>query len=1362
MSDVTYQSDALKANLLQTLSSGKDLSENELFLIEIAKPYPLVKKRMDNFFKEKHHRFSDTDELVEGYRWIVLENLWTFIKHPEKDKILYCFAEEFAHLMSLKLVSSQKDRLIKTLLATIEILYNFFKDNRISLESIDHYIEVLDKTLLADNSGQLESSSYLKKYLSCTAEDPELHKKAFSILKKALIKNILYWKNIPSFTLWEYNLKIEYSAESKEVEEMLKSQIHSKLFEDSAQTIHNALSFNELLSVPDFSFFTEKLRSAVDLLSSPEAKIYYIFYLLELESMSGIREYLLFDLNRILKVVSFDEDDKGTLFITRIFNFFKPVKIRFQGAVLDCIKTLGIEIVSKAGPDITEHYFEKVIEAGFVYPDVKGVSQDWQIIMNKNHVKNIRVWLEIIAVNPAKCTKLLSALLINLKVAGVFISDTDLFQNDVSRFLNSRITTSYHIARQIAVLFPVYFNEIGAEGELRKISTAIDELFHRNDRLIHFLRKQIHAESNNTHIQLVKDVFEFWLYKDQNKLVDKIPQDVFESLDTSEDSFLKLHKIASALSESVQGEWETLFDMDHDKFLTVTNLIETADELEKRKVDYIFELNFLLREKYYFNPGDISKKLRKFDYIPKETIDSLEQDILSEEWKSALKKSFSIMSFLKATVLSSEITEGVENIYYKRHIAIGIPSMYGEYREPKFEALGMIFRMELFVSSLMDKIISEMKLTYISVETLDAVAEIINLFKDGLELGGIINENLISDLNILNYSLDSSSFSVNQYTNIFEFLAEDISKIVVDFFLGVHDRNLKLIIEQHIEKNEMKFTDEKEREYYIHKRSEEFYRDVISSSFLIQKIDSLINNVLTLFREMPSGLSNENVHMIMSYRNDSVTSSLSTNNSKLDNQVFLGAKGYFLKKIKEYGMPVPPGFILTTELFRRREALLKHPEIKKEIQNMILGNIRALEGETGLEYGNPDRPLMLSIRSGSAISMPGAMNTFLNVGMNDEFVEKLCKRQNYGWTAWDCYRRLIQSWGMSFGVDRDVYDKIMSDYKKIYKVEKKIEFKPAAMREISGEYMKTLDAAKIVFPQDLNEQLISSIHSVFDSWDSLRAEVYRKKMNVAPEWGTAVIIQKMVLGNINYDSGTGVIFTREPFSGEKEVKLYGDFVMCSQGEDVVGGLVHPYPVTEKQRLSMTYNRDMSMEKDFPEIYSELEKISAQLVHDKGFGHQEIEFTFETQNREDLHVLQIRQYHQSEPCLSIAIPENAIQIGEGTGIGGSILIGRVAFSEDDLAKVKKKYPDEKIIVVRPDTVSDDIGLIFEADGLLTSRGGATSHAAVTAARLGKTGVVNCRALIVNEEKQTCRINDTLIKAGEKIMIDGKSGLIYGFL
>jgi len=217
--------------------------------------------------------------------------------------------------------------------------------------------------------------------------------------------------------------------------------------------------------------------------------------------------------------------------------------------------------------------------------------------------------------------------------------------------------------------------------------------------------------------------------------------------------------------------------------------------------------------------------------------------------------------------------------------------------------------------------------------------------------------------------------------------------------------------------------------------------------------------------------------------------------------------------------------------------------------------------------------------------------------------------------------------------------------------------------------------------------------------------------------------------------------------------------MCSQGEDVVGGLVHPYPVTEKQRIAMKDVPDVSMEKDFPEIFSALLEISSNLVNKRGFGHQEIEFTFETQKKEDLHILQVRPYHQNETLSLEPVPDSVFIAGEGTGIGNGILTGRAVFTMSDILECRQKYPDGQVILVRPDTVSDDIDMIFEADGLLTSRGGATSHAAVTAVRLGKTGIVNCKSLQLYENLKTFSINGFSLRVLDKITIDGKRGFIY---
>ena len=391
------------------------------------------------------------------------------------------------------------------------------------------------------------------------------------------------------------------------------------------------------------------------------------------------------------------------------------------------------------------------------------------------------------------------------------------------------------------------------------------------------------------------------------------------------------------------------------------------------------------------------------------------------------------------------------------------------------------------------------------------------------------------------------------------------------------------------------------------------------------------------------------------------------------------------------------------------------------------------------------------------------MNTFLNVGLNDTITEQLSKQDNYAWTSWDCYRRLLQTWGMAHGLDRNDFDQIILNYKKKYGVTQKIEFTPDNMREIAFAYKQFLIDNHVHFEEHPFRQLKQAILCVFDSWYSERAKVYRNHMHIAEEWGTAAIVQKMVLGNIHRESGSGVVFTRDVKRNQGSIHLTGDFSFLSQGEDIVGGLINTLPISEFQRKSEYQNAPFSLQSQYPEIYNKLRELAKNMLEKDGFSHQEIEFTFETSKAEDLYVLQTRNQNitrQDAVETFAANPEEMEKVGNGIGIGNGVLNGIIVFDMEDIQKVRNSdEPDRHIVLVRPDTVPDDIELIIECDGLLTARGGATSHAAVTAATLGKICAVNCDALIVHEKEKTLTINGTPFNVFDPIAIDGHNGIIY---
>jgi pyruvate,orthophosphate dikinase len=479
--------------------------------------------------------------------------------------------------------------------------------------------------------------------------------------------------------------------------------------------------------------------------------------------------------------------------------------------------------------------------------------------------------------------------------------------------------------------------------------------------------------------------------------------------------------------------------------------------------------------------------------------------------------------------------------------------------------------------------------------------------------------------------------------------------------------------------------------------------------------------------------------------------------------LYLGNKGYMIKRMASAGLPVPPGFIVTTEVFRCRDALAASDELHRELIGRLEQEVARIGQQSGSRFGDPRRPLLLSVRSGSAISMPGVLDTILNVGMNEAVAEGFAVRSGSPWAAWDSYRRFLQLWGMGHGVKRDHFDTLMRDTKREFGVEKKAQLRPQAMKQLALRYRELLRDRNVDPPDDAIEQLEGCVDLVLRSWDAELARVYRSASQIAEEWGTAVIVQKMVFGNLHERSGTGVVLTCDPRRASGKIRLYGDFVVQGQGEDVVSGLVETFPISEEQRRGDSGTVDVSLEKDFPNLHEALLQHAGTLIHEHGMFHQEIEFTFESDDPSGLYILQTRDIVLSSVSSAPAfVPGDDLErarIAIGIGVGGGALSGRVAHTASDVARLREQFGDDPIILLRPDTVPDDIPLILDTDGMLTALGGATSHAALAALRLGRTCVVGCRQLDVDEERQQSILAGERIETGDFLSVDGQDGSIY---
>jgi pyruvate,orthophosphate dikinase len=1330
----SIESKALAENLQATKVAQIEYDDSARWLLAEAQSFFGVHQRLLAFLEELYHPFVNPGIALGLMRASILADIWWFCNHDPEAKTL----DIVLALIQKAEGICEKDEDRKKLFADfLEFCSALCAQEGVKI--YDQLIQMLDHYSQKDEALFVRLSSQARKAILRLSKKVEDDKLCYDILRRILIQNLKHWQDSTDLSKWLSHLGDKPTGES------LSNLPGKNFYKHWLDYLGTSTEIAELQKVPAHGEIAALYRDYIRELPHLSHRVQYIFFLLGLAPMVDMMDHLLWDLNRQLanlyEELSAAEVSK---MLKTIFETLESFTSSHLSIVLDCLLTVGKAVLKGTDSDLHNEVIRLIVDLGFTAPGEIRIAGDWQLEVDKNHVKHLRLLLELIALNPRDYKDLLAFTVISLNRKGVFISDTDLFQKDVSAFLASDLRPIYVQSKHLLRMFPVFFNEIGAEGEIRDASTELDELSMRKDRLIHFLRKQVHTESNSTQITLIERILRYWVNLDPAPLQAMIPVDVWEQIqepdqrtqDQSEavNRFLREHELSD--KELLALSWQKVQ-------LLFRNLEE---DFFTKRIKLLCYCHFLLKDKYNLDPYDIVKFLSRYSFFDAKEQNRLRTSLTRKDYDSSIRQMLSYIGRLNTRILDPTPTTPWENIYYKRHIAAGIPSMYGMYREPKLEAMGMVFRLENVIRRLFQRSIGQINLDYINGRTLRRIVRILEIYDYAMKEEMVTSDAFGSALAMLSSVQHSTTLTLDQYLDIFKLLKDSVNEIINEYYYRFYDSQLAHILEEQVSKQEQEIF------------AEEFYRTLLSASFLVQGLDGFITRILQSLTEMRQLFSKEDIVKLMSYDPDRLFFHLYNRNSRIENQVLLGSKAFFLKRMYQYEFPIPPGFVITTDLYRNRDIINTHPDISQEFDRLLLQNLQRMESYTRLGFGDPNKPLLFSVRSGAPMSLPGAMDTFLNIGLNDEVTLKLSKRKNYGWTAWDCYRRLIQSWGMAYGIQRDEFDKVMISYKKQHNVELKTQFSPKQMRAMVGEYKEVLARHEVVFEQDPFRQLYQAISHVLDSWNTERAKLYRAKLHIAEEWGTAVIIQKMVLGNISLESGTGVLFTYADWNKEPGICLNGDFTLCSQGEDVVAGLVHTLPISEQERLRQ--GGEISLEKDFPALYHRLLRYAKLLIEDRNYPHQEIEFTFEGKSEEQLFILQTRNQviHKSPEYKVLGSKDCQMQsIGNGIGIGKGAMNGIIVIREEDIQSFKEQ--GSPLILVRPDTVPDDMQLLFECQGLLTSRGGVTSHAAVTATRLGLIGVVNCRELVVDEESSTLRIGKLKLKAGDKIALDATGGAIY---
>jgi pyruvate,orthophosphate dikinase len=497
---------------------------------------------------------------------------------------------------------------------------------------------------------------------------------------------------------------------------------------------------------------------------------------------------------------------------------------------------------------------------------------------------------------------------------------------------------------------------------------------------------------------------------------------------------------------------------------------------------------------------------------------------------------------------------------------------------------------------------------------------------------------------------------------------------------------------------------------------------------------------------------------------------------------FLGGKGANLSEMGKMGLPVPPGFTISTKVC---EIFYKHKKkLNSKLINQIKKELKIIEKNVSKKFGDLKNPLLLSVRSGARVSMPGMMDTILNLGLNDKTVIALSKKTSNGRFAKDSYRRFIQMYGnVVMGVETYHFEELIENYKLTKGVLLDTELDEQDWDGLINDFKNTVrEKTNKEFPQDVYQQLFGAISAVFLSWESKRAKIYRKLNQIPSEWGTAVNVQSMVFGNMGNDCATGVVFTRNPSNGSNDI--YGEYLINAQGEDVVAGTRTPQYITKKAKKEAKV-KEASMEESMPQVYLELYKILKKLEkHYKDM--QDVEFTVENNK---LWILQTRSGKRtSKSAVKIAVDmvkekliskndavlrinPNSLDtllhptldekssfevIANGLPASPGAASGKVVFSSEEAERLNDMMQDT--ILVRVETSPEDIQGMHAAKGILTARGGMTSHAAVVARGMGRPCVSGSSEIDINYEKKIFKTSSIEVKEGDTITIDGSSGRI----
>jgi len=1340
------QSKALEVNL-QTSRVKVTLDPKYKTLQEITSNYLGLLEELDVLIKEVCHPLKNWQFIIENTRRFALNNFHLFKNHPKGPEGVRLLVDIFLDALS----DSKDDRIradaIDNLLVYLQQVIND------SDSDLNRFMDLLGYSFeqlvnLSEDTFPLVVRSFyslnrLASDLSKAVPSDTNLQPIITLLHRCLNSTYEYWLTESDPQTW-FEVETGPDVRSKQINEIFAPISHKNLKAhqfalteiDLAKADGSLKTLNLLTDLPSYreiAAYYDKLPQQLSKAGEPSGQgnywmLVFLFHIMNISGLSSIHERTLREINRSLAwLIGHEKPEKVKSLIAATFRILEHSAVKYPRTALNSVLNMGKAVYGTNEKELVDYFISSVVDLGFQTPDIKGVTNDWQILSNDTHIQNIRTWLKLIELKPNRSTKLLSALTIYLALNGVFIKDTDLFPRDITSLLNSKIKSVYHLVKQLCRIFPAYFNEIGAEGRLRDISTEIDDIIHRRDPLIHFLRKQSHVESSPQTVDLMEKILEFWRTKNKKPLKKLLPPNIYNQIQTDGPNIDGLHQLIARLFDTgTISKIQDLLSLHEDEIADLlAPRLQGVTKKDHQRLKLAHSFYQKLYQKYNTDMLDLDTYLNQLQpgVFPK--INELKASLNQRDQREKIASLLDYLKDLKELILSPAAFEIREDIYHKRHIAVDIPSMYGSYHEAKFDALGLTFRLETLVNTLFQELIDSLDLNLITRTTIVKIQDYLCLFNEALKLDGIESKEMERQIDLLNHALNIRDFSFTQYLDIFRGFNQVITNIVNNHFNKIHYNQLAQILSRtSVNALLPKYLPSEGSvgsEDLAHRVSEIFMRDRIATSLGLQQLDQFVSRIYNTLFYLDRELPHEALPRLLNYDPDRAITPLTPVKEEISEIIHLGVKGYNLVKLLKLGLPVPLGFIITTEVFHFREVIDSYATARRQFRNMVTHQVTRLERLTGRKIGDPKNPLLLSVRSGSSISQPGMMTTSLNVGLNEEIVEGMAaggsKRK---WFAWDCYRRYLQNYGVAYELKRDDFDAIISAFKQKFGLPYKRDFSGEQMKKTALAYQEFISSHGVTIEKKPREQLFQAIQAVSDSWNAPRAKTYRLIMGISSDWGTAVTIQRMVFGNLSQQAGSGVFFTHNPRWSEDKLMLWGDFTPGNQGEDIVSGLVETMPLNQRQAEIESRPPEKTLETLFPKIYGRINELAEKIIYDWGYSPQEIEFTFEGPEKENLYFLQTRDMVLQEWPTTFGVDHFQIPpddfLGRGIGVSGGIMSGRIVFNLEEIQKWRQDEPDTPLILIRGDTVPDDIREIYEADGLLTARGGSTSHAAIVAHQL----------------------------------------------